>query len=492
MEEKRVVYDATLEKRILTAMIVSTEYLRKMRALIRSEWFSSKYAEIISIAVLEFYDLYKEAPNKHIQELFERAASLMQQDDVELFSKLLQSLNDEYDGNGINVGFIIDESKEFFNKRGLYKTAEKVQTLVMAGRIQEAQKEYEQLRNYQEESTGWSNPLDDTSFIRDAFSAKEPDISLHGKLGQLFGPLEYGWLVSLLGPMKRGKSFLLQEIALQCLLNRKKVVFISLEMDAQRLSKRFYSQITGLPTGYGVSQQITIPILDCKFNKNRVCKDATAGVCFGCRVGMQNRFVPDIVLKEEIRKTQTAKDVAEAVANFRMLTGKNALRLISYPAFSASLADIEASLDTLNFTQGFVPNVIVLDYADIVRPEGKNMSPLEQTDLLWKRLKGMGQERHCLMVTAHQGTRESIKKELITQTDTSQNIKILAHVDLMAGLSQTYFEKQMSCMRVNVVAHRWADFNETRQLLVTQNLAVAQPIVESVFVGSSYKPQEDE
>ena len=66
----------------------------------------------------------------------------------------------------------------------------------------------------------------------------------------------------------------------------------------------------------------------------------------------------------------------------------NNLRIMAYPAYSADFDDMEADLDELEFQEDFVPDVICVDYFDILNPKRKNREKRKAVNLaiaVWER-----------------------------------------------------------------------------------------------------------
>jgi replicative DNA helicase len=156
--------------------------------------------------------------------------------------------------------------------------------------------------------------------------------------------------------------------------------------------------------------------------------------------------------------------------------------VVVFPAFAATVADIAAEIDALEYEYGFVPDVVVVDYADILAVENRNLSERGNIDAIWKRLKGMAAERHMLVVTASQSNRGSIKKRTVDQTDTAEDIRKIAHVDVMISLNQQPDERDRGVMRLCVIAHRHREFSQNRQVQVLQQLGLGQPFLDSEWV----------
>ena len=69
---KSVKVDNDIEKRILTNMIVSTEYLREIAPITDTGYFTVPYIQTISEWVLEYFDSFDIAPFSDIQAIFEK------------------------------------------------------------------------------------------------------------------------------------------------------------------------------------------------------------------------------------------------------------------------------------------------------------------------------------------------------------------------------------------------------------------------------------
>ena len=71
MEDR--IFDATLERRLLTGLIVSTDILQSVFPILKAEYFSSTYAQTVAQWVIDYYKIYKKAPNKDIREIFNQS-----------------------------------------------------------------------------------------------------------------------------------------------------------------------------------------------------------------------------------------------------------------------------------------------------------------------------------------------------------------------------------------------------------------------------------
>lgn len=293
-------------------------------------------------------------------------------------------------------------------------------------------------------------------------------------------------------------SWWLQELAICGLFAGLKVAYFSLEMNKKAVSKRIYKRITALTNSAGRHHY---PVFDCYRNQTNTCKriqrTCRCGIkepgedqpefyyakgykpCTQC-VGTEDYV--QAVWYQEFNQSENmgSKNVGKKIKNFVLQYGDN-LRIMAYPAFSASFDDMESDLDSLEFQEGFVPEMICTDYFDIANPgnDSGGLSERGRADHVWKRGKGLAAKRHCLMATVLQSNRASISKKSLEQEDTSEDIRKLAHVDLLLGLNQTKDEKGQGIMRVGVVAHRHEEFSFKGEVIALQSFAIGNPCLFS-------------
>jgi hypothetical protein len=347
--------------------------------------------------------------------------------------------------------------------------------------------------------TNWFNPFEQSN-ISQVFNNDDSDklFKFSGVLGDMIGYLERDWLVAFMGPMKRGKSWWLQELAITSILSGLKVAYFSLEMNKKAMSKRIYKRITALRTMAGAYK---FPVFDCYSNQTNMCRkkerSCSCGIskddkqkfnrptnyepCTFCKENGLESYIQTVYYKELVQKEDMdAEAVNKKIKNFNLQYGDN-LRIMAYPAFSASFDDMESDLDSLEFQEGFVPDVICVDYFDIANPGNGtgNLSERGKSDYVWKNGKGLAAKRHCLVATVLQSNRASISKKSVEQEDTSEDIRKLAHVDVLMGLNQTKDEKEENVMRVSVVAHRHEEFTFKGEVLALQNLSIGHPCLFS-------------
>jgi hypothetical protein len=178
------------------------------------------------------------------------------------------------------------------------------------------------------------------------------------------------------------------------------------------------------------------------------------------------------------QKGLSEEEVMHQAKGFQLQFGDR-IRHISYPAFSATIDDIRFDLDELIYTERFFPDVVVLDYADILATDGRQ-EERHRLNEIWKHLKRSAGDMHNLWVTATQTNREGIGKSRIDERNAAEDIRKIANVDAIFGLNRSKKEKEREThyTRVNVVANRHREFAK-RDVAVLHQLSLGMPYVDS-------------
>jgi len=294
-----------------------------------------------------------------------------------------------------------------------------------------------------------------------------------GALGKVAGAFHREDFVAFTAPMKRGKTWWLMYTALSAMYAGFKVLFFTLEMSGAQMVRRTWQSI------YGQSPE-----------------DVKAKVPYFEEVELENRA--GVVVKHKIvqRKSFDVTCVKKRQKAQKQVVRSGGLKIVPLPAYNKSVIDIEEMIN--NYAYGltkdgrpFVADVIVVDYADILAPCGNNRGEYRHNlDETWKRLRGLAQSKKCLVVTASQSGRETLKGKVKAE-DISEDIRKLAHVTSMMGLNQTEDEGQKGIMKVSQLAIREGK-KEYRQAVVLQALALGKPYLDSRFENEVVVVEEDD
>jgi len=175
------------------------------------------------------------------------------------------------------------------------------------------------------------------------------------------------------------------------------------------------------------------------------------------------------------------KSLDESRRNLKRRGGKASFRLFYYPAGTLNVAAVEAELTILEQQSGFVADVVIIDYADImgVEPDAKRMDYRNQINATWIALRRLSQVKQCAVITASQSNKASHNKSQIDQMDTTEDKRKLGHVTTMLALNQTPKEKRQSIMRISNILSREMDFDVGKNAVVLESRALGKPYIDS-------------
>ena len=500
MKLKRRRFDSSTEKKILIGMIVSTRYLKDISPLIDLSYFQNTFAQTVAEWVLEFYEAYEMAPFHNMQDIFtvEQDKQVMKPEEEEIISKLLTEISKKYQlDQGVNVPYLTDQTEKYFKRRELELTAGNLKVLLANGDIDGAEQQIEKYRKVQKLTSNWINPLDNDEITKTFLHTDETFFKFPGKLGDFLGEFERGWLVGVAGPYKRGKTWLAQEFAVIAMLSGLKVAFFSLEMTGVKMKERIYKRLTATGKEEG---EICYPCFDCLHNQSGECEkeertnnyilvDEEGEVprydpemkyrpCTYCRDNNLQDYSPITWFETIERPKYNVVNVGKRLQAFQKRFNNN-FRIKIYPKYTANINDILRDLEILEHTEDFMPDMIIVDHADILAPENKNISGVEKEDQSWMALAKLGGIKQALVIAPTQVTKEALESEQTRQRHTARWSGKLGHVDAMMAISQTPEEKEQGIQRISLMLHRHEEFFEEASCIILQNLNVGQAHLDS-------------
>jgi len=177
----------------------------------------------------------------------------------------------------------------------------------------------------------------------------------------------------------------------------------------------------------------------------------------------------------------TNKLIAEKAAGFKqMFSGQ--LRCRHYPAYSANSEDVNVLLDDYKTSEGIDFDVVLIDYLEILDKEKGADDNRSDANMKFMKFKNLAQTRHALVVTVEQAKQLAYDRRNIRFSDTSEDKRKNAHIDVKLSLNQTEDEEDWGIMRVNVLAHRHRRKPTKREVMVLQQLDLAQPLLDSAWI----------
>jgi len=456
------------ERRILIGMIVDPVVLGRISSKYKPQMFKSKWANITAKWCLDYYKRYTKAPMKHIESLFESWSSKTKDKSaVSLVEKFLNSLSEEYEvlKEESNSDYIIDISAHYFNQVQIEKLLESVESDITEGQIEKA---HSHLVGYNKIEMGVGegiNVLQDEEAIREAFSSnkKEALIEFPDALGEFFkGALEREGFIAFMGKKGVGKSFWLMTMAYQGMLQRKRVAMFEVgDMGRNQTMRRLMIRSAKQPRYAG---DVYIP--------NRIWYD---------KAKRKVRRLADCKTFEKNLSWRKAIKCCNKIMRKKIRSKEPYFKLSCHFNSTLSVDSLESILQDWERASGWIPDIVIIDYADILKMVYSGMEGRDAINETWKRLRALSQRRHCLLVTATQSDADSYDRGTLKMKNFSDDRRKIDSVTGMIGINQTDGEKKRGIMRLNWISLRDDEFHPSSCVHVAGCLAIANPAIKSCF-----------
>jgi len=456
------------ERTILIGMITNPAVLGRLSGLwkegdLEQGLFESKYANLIGKFCISYFKKYDEAPQKNIGSIYRAWAGAKVRDEnlVELVESFLESLSEEYDEDRHNTDYVLDVAAKYFEVVALNKLADAIKGDLALGQSEEA---LEKVTNFNKPELGVDVGFDlfsDPQRIQEAFEeGLDPIIEWPGDLGTFLNPtFTRDSFISFMGPEKRGKTWWLIETAFQALKSRCKVAMFSIgDMSEKQIIRRFAVRMAGRPFRGGSYEKPS----GLRWEENDGHR--TLEVDYDTiEVESELSWRPVVKAAERMMRGRTS-------SMFKMSVHSNATMTMS---LMHSIIDRWA-------VQGWVPDVIVVDYADLVEPP-YGMEERQGINHNWKYMRRLSQDYHSCFVTATQSDAGSYDSYLLTKRHFTGDKRKLSHVTGMLGINMTFEEKNKQLTRLNWIVNREEDWSEDKTVHVAGCLKVGRPAILSIL-----------
>lgn len=458
-------FEAADERRIVTALIVDDQVLAKLssrwddkRGMFESDW-SNKIGQVC----IDFYRKHAKAPGKAIESLYERYLSnTVDEETAELIAKYLRQLSDNFASakKQINSSYMIELAHTHFNRVKLSKLSESIQSDVEAGDLERALKRVNSFAHI-DMSASSAVDIADPELVESTYAARgEQLIEFEGALGSFLNEsMRRDEFIAFMAPEKTGKTWWLIEVAYKAWTQGRRVAFFEVgDMSQSQLLGRFYTKITRTPKEPGIikiptyiNKEMDSPVSSCDFEE------------------------------KEFKEAPSVERVKKVLMKAQERFGKDMLRLSCHANSTVNVMSIQSILQTWERERGWIPDVIVIDYADILAPPIGVIESRDQINMTWKQLRSLSQQRNCLLVTATQSDAASYSNHILTKKNFSEDKRKFAHVTGMLGLNVNEEDKEQQITRINWILCRERKFSDSKLVHVAGCLDIGAPALHSSF-----------
>lgn len=519
-----------IERQITIGLITSTDFAKRLEPYWASTALRSTTAKRLCKWCWEYFKQHKSAPGRHIEVLFwekVKTDNLPKEVAEEIELEILPSLSDEFEHASFNVEYVLQNALKFLSERKLENLVDLLKAKLAKGEVKQAE---ELVQSFTSASEEVSDVVDLSSpkvlqSIDTAFEeVQSPLFKVPGALGDMLNPhLIRGGFVAMMAREKLGKTWTLIQLSVFAAKQGVNVAFFQAgDMTRTQFLRRMAVNRThrNIDSKYCVDRYI--PVKDCIYNQCDTC-DKRERACnfgifnhyelqedYGSIEGLKQKIDFSTLLEKveehtdyqpctdckEYRTNQwgvvwlkhkgkvaplTAKDAKKAFKTFFIKRNKR-FQLATYANGSLSVGEIEAQLKVWEKESGFIADMIVVDYADLLVEPSVQEERAKQ-NMVWKKLRGLSQSQHCLVLTVTQADAASYEQSTLKLKNFSEDKRKYAHATAFFGLNQDPKgrEKKLQIMRVNELVVREGAFEADKQVTVLQDLASGQAFIGSMW-----------
>lgn len=446
--------------------------LKMVRPVLESAMLPGDYPPLILEAIYAYFDSAKEAPGERfLAEIdFAIQSGLIREDLAPGVLRYVEAL-DLANANRINQDHVLKRLDEFVKQRTYSAAAVEFAQLVRLRDFDRAERLLRDALRGGIPETDYTNFFDDESILRRVLRRNQDAKFL---MPTLIAPLDRRGLifqrkfyVLIMGPEKRGKSWAGIHFGKVALLYGLNVLHMSQgDLSHEALEERYDMSFAAAGGSHirDTNWEIESPFLELYDSQRGLWVPAAKTPKVTGQLDHERytdtRVSTAVLYPGTVRDKDRVQRGADAMSRWG-----GRLYIKAWPRGVCSVEGMDVFIDKLELLEGFVPDVIINDYPDIMgMPKG--MEYRHQLDYVHQYHARISHERNCLVIGFSQVKTKAFHKKYITLADFAEDKRKAAHVDLAFALCQTAEEEDSEQMRFVTVVDRHYGLARAQAVLV--------------------------
>ena len=415
-------FGPTFQSKIISSLLTDNKFIQTISDILEPKYFDSDANKWLTKQISKYFFEFRKSPTLEVLKI-----KINQMDDDVLKVSVIENLKEAWRNiEATDLEFVKQETLGFCKNQ------------VLKGAIEESIDLLEQ-KNYDEIKVIIDNAMKAGS-ERDL--GHDYIISLESRLTDsvrntletpweavtnvMDGGLAGGELGVLVAPAGIGKSWCLQALGAHLVKQGKTVVHYTLELNESYVGLRYDTVFSGTPTA------------NIKFYQ---------------------------------------EDVQKAIDK---LTGKLIIKY--YPTRSATVNTLAAHIKQMEI-QEIKPDVMIVDYADILKPTTFYKEKRHATGETYENLRGLAGEFDIPVWTASQANRSSLEEEVIDASKVSEDYSKVMTADFVMSVSRKVEDKIANTGRFHVIKNRFGVDGITFPANINTNTGLIQVHEASTVSG---------
>ena len=393
-------YGKDFQERIFQALLTDHTWASQMMEVMTAEYFEIKYLQYLGTRFFGFHHKYKNFPTRQLlvsiirEELTTGNDIILREQVIEFLSRLKTSPNLG------DLKYVKEKALDFCKKQVLKKALEASVHAI-------SNENYESVLTIMKDALAkGAHSTTGHVFFEDyeARFAKFTRVTCPTGIPQLDkkdvlnGGLARGEIGVITAPTGVGKSHWLVNVGAAAIKAGKNVVHYTFELTETAVGVRYDSNLCDIPSS---------EVQDRKEEVLSLYKDSNFG---------------KLIIKE-------------------------------YPTGSASVVTLRNHLEKLAM-KDFIPGLIIIDYADIMRSTRSYDSLRHELKLIYEELRNLAMEMQLPVWTASQANREASEKEVVGLDNMAEAYGKAMVADVVISLSRKQLEKATGAGRLFVAKNR--------------------------------------
>jgi len=393
-------YGKKFQEQIFQSLLVDHVWSTQMIEVMKPAYFDLKYLAFLTDKYFKHYNKYKCFPTMQllitiVKEDLQQAPDAILKDQIVDYLNRMRANPDPGD-----LGYVKEKSLDFCKRQAFREALEKAVEMVATDKFESVVDLMKTAVAVGMPNTIGHDFFEDAEarFIRINRNPCPTGIDVLDAKDILRGGLGRGELGVVVAPTGVGKSHWLTAMGANALRLGKNVVHYTFELTETAVGLRYDSNLCGIASN----------------------------------------DVPD--MKEDVLKTYEQMDLGRLIIK-------------EYPTGTATVQMIRNHIEKLSL-KGFVPNVIIIDYADIMRSSRTFDSLRHELKLVYEELRNLSMELNIPIWTASQANRDASNSDVVGLENMSEAYGKAMVADVVISLSRKPTEKADGTGRLFVAKNR--------------------------------------
>ena len=423
-------FGPTFQSKVISSLLSDNKFIQTINDILEPSYFDSDANKWLTTEIAKYFMEFRKAPTLEVLKI-----KITQMDDDVLKVSIIENLKEAWRNiEATDLEFVKQETLGFCKNQVIKESIMESVNLL-------EQKKYDEIKviidaamkagSERDLGHDYIISLEErlTSAVRN--TSPTPWDSITNVMDGGLAGGELGVLVAAAGV---GKTWCLQSLAAHLVKQGKTVVHYTLELNEAYVGLRYDTVFSGITTS------------NIKFHQ------------------------------EEVQKVIDG------------LTGKLIIKY--YPTRSASVNTLAAHLKQMEI-QEIKPDVVIVDYADILKPTAFYKEKRHATGETYENLRGMAGEFDIPIWTASQANRSSLEEDIIDASKVSEDYSKVMTADFVMSVSRKVEDKIANTGRVHVIKNRFGIDGITFPAEINTNTGHIQVYEASTQGGKSAQGKMD-